>query len=168
VPDTTSATVSGDTPSAENKDPLKITKAEHDEAVQAVRGEFAPVPPEDQEGVVRTTRDLPSEQAKTATLVEEVEGASAPFTATIDGDEPKQKFVHTLSNGKTEAVLAEPAALPMFPPDDGGYNPEKRTHAGPGGAITPQAAEAHRISQEVTGDGVPRGFREGDRVDSKK
>jgi hypothetical protein len=168
VPDTTSATVSGDTPNTENKDPLKVTKAEHDEAVQAVRGEFAPVPPEEQEGVVRTTRDLPSEQAKTATLVDEVKGASAPFTATIDGDEREQEFVHTLANGKTEAVVKAPAALPTFPPDDGGYNPEKRTHAGPAGTITPQAATAHEISGTAGGSDVPHGFRESDRVKSSK
>ncbi len=64
MPDTTSATVSGDTPSAENKDPLKVSAAEHKDAVAAVKGEFAPVPPEDQEGVVLTTRDLPSERMK--------------------------------------------------------------------------------------------------------
>jgi hypothetical protein len=163
VPDTTSATVSGDTPSAENKDPKKITDAEHKDAVQAVQGAFAAKPPEDQEGVVVTTADLPSERAKVETLVEETRGANAPFTATLGADESKQKFVHKLANGKTEAVVEAPAPLPVFPPDDGGYNPEKRTHAGPGGAITPQAAEAHELSRQTT-DGVPQGFRESDRV----
>jgi hypothetical protein len=167
VPDTTSATVSGDTPSAENKDPLKVTKAEHDEAVKAVRGEFAPVPPEQQEGVVLTTRDLPSERAKTETLVDEVKGASAPFTASLDGEEREQRFVRTLANGKTEALLEDAPAFPSFPPDDGGYNPEKRTHAGPGGTITPQAATAHEISRTAGASDVPAGFRESDRVDSK-
>lgn len=168
MPDTTSATVSGDTPSAENKDATKVSSAEHKDAVKAVTGQFAAAPPEDQEGVVVTTRDLPSERAKTEALVEETEKALnggddvSPFRASLDGPERDQKFVHTLANGKTEAVLAEAPAMPTFPPDDGGYNPEKRTHAGPGGAITPQAAEAHRLSG--TGDDVPHGFRESDRV----
>lgn len=173
MPDTTSApTVSGDTPSAENKDPNKVTAAEHKDAVAAAAGAFAPVPPEDQEGVVVTTRDLPSERAKTETLVEESDKALTgggsdgenPFTATVAGKERDQKFVRTLANGKTEAIVAEAPALPTFPPDDGGYNPEKRTHAAPGNAITPQAAEAHRLSG--TASDVPLGWRESQRVDS--
>ena len=170
MPDTTSATVSGDTPSAENKDPQKVTKAEHEDAVKAVTGQFAPAPPEDQEGVVTRTRDLPSETAKTATLVEETQAALTggsdinPFTASLASEERAQKFVRTLANGKTEAILEGQPAAPTFPPDDGGYNPEKRTHAGPAGAMTPQAAEAHVLSGTDRDSDLPPGWREEHRV----
>ena len=163
---TEAQTVSGNAPSAENSDPNRVTAAEHKDAVAAVRGEFAPVPVEDAEGVVRTTRDLPSERAKTEKLVEEVGDATAPFTESLGSEERDQKFKRTLANGKTEAVVAEQPPFPTTPPDDGGYNPEKRTHAYAGNAITPQAATAHTLSGTAGKSDVPTGWREEDRVDA--
>jgi len=137
----------------------------HAEAVKAVTGQSAPETPQEQVDngdAIVTTRDLDSEQKSTEKLVAETEKGLAK----AQGDEQKQRFVHTLQNGKTEAVLDTAASRAAFPPDDGGYNPEKRTHAGPAGSMTPQAADAHRVSQAVTGE-VPAGFKESDRVGKK-
>ena len=144
---------------------MSDTTTGHAEAVKAVTGQSAPETPQEQvdDGAIVTTRDLDSEQKSTEKLMAETEKGLAKAS----GDtEQKQRFVHTLENGKTEAVLESGAAGLRFPPDDGGYNPEKRTHAGPAGTMTPQSADAHRQSQAVTGE-VPTGFKESDRVGKK-
>ena len=112
----------------------------HAGAVKAVKGDVDPE-------VVPTTHELPVERKKDEKLDKETGGAAAPFTASID--DPKERKVRakrTLANGKTEAVLEEAPATPVFPPDDGGYNPEKRTHAGPDGTKVPSA-----VGKNVTG-----------------
>jgi hypothetical protein len=112
----------------------------HKEAVEAVAGQADP-------DEIQTTRDLASEQAKDAKLDEEAGGVAGVFTASLGSEEQEQLAVHTLENGKTEALLREPDALPTFPPDDGGYNPEKRVFAGPDGTKVPSAVGKNTPAQ---------------------
>ena len=113
----------------------------HKEAVEAVTGNADP-------DEIVTTRDLASQQDKDAKLDAEAGGAAAPFTASLDGDEQPQVAVRTLPNGKTEALLEEAPAKPVFPPDDGGYDPEKRTFAGPEGTKVPSAVDKNQAPQD--------------------
>ena len=135
--------------SAENSDPTKITAAEHKDAVKVVSGQVTAEQEIAEKPKVLTTRDLPSEMAKDAKLDEEVAQAQG------EAEEREQLYVRTLANGKTEAVLAAAPPLNQFPPDDGGYNPEKRTHAGPGGTKVPSAVGKNR----TTPNDVPVGWK---------
>lgn len=128
------------------------TTSGHGEAVKAVSGQLDPEE-------VRTTRDLKSEQQKDKKLDEEASkalGDENPFTASLEGKERKQRAVRTLANGKTEALLEEAPAAPVFPPDDGGYNPERRFYAGPDNTKVPSAIGKNR----TTSTPVPVGWRE--------
>ena len=144
----------------------------HAEAVKAVAGQLAPEVLEQKEPEgVRVTRDLKSEQQKDEKLDKEVLDAMGGSTnpsvsGPLGGEEREQRAVRTLANGKTEALLEKAPVLPPFPPDDGGYNPEKRTHAGPAGTKVPSAVGKNVPT--VDGEPIPVGWRESDFKNAKK
>jgi hypothetical protein len=136
----------------------------HAEAVKAVAGALAPETPQEQaveDGAIVVTRDLDSEQAKDEKLDKEITKAMGGTLNAVDrelgGEEREQLAVRTLANGKTEALLAKPAPVPPFPPDDGGYNPEKRQFAGPAGTKVPSAVGKN--TPTVAGEPLPAGWK---------